>query len=109
MGTWPARRAPRKAATKRFFASSSLYLSSDFLFIGAAMTDETGPENKYPVDVTTVFYATVGQGISFWASMEGTLVQIAAKLLGTSEEKCGLLLYSIMNLFSWLTIIDELF
>lgn len=54
-------------------------------------------------------YSAVGQAISFWASMEGKVVQIAAMLVGTTDRKAGLLFYSIMNFFSWLTIIDELF
>lgn len=55
------------------------------------------------------FYASVGQGISIWSSMEGRLVEIAAHLLGTSNRKAGLVLYSIMSFFTWLQIIDELF
>jgi hypothetical protein len=49
-------------------------------------------EEKDAVDPSTIFYATVGHGISGWASMEGWLVQVAAKLLGAIEEKTGLLL-----------------
>ena len=41
--------------------------------------------------------------------MEGKVVQIGARLLGTSDVKAGLVFYSIMNFFAWLTIIDELF
>jgi hypothetical protein len=55
------------------------------------------------------FYASVGEAISLWASMEGRLVQIAAKLLGTTDQKAGLVLYSIANFFAWLGIIEELF
>jgi hypothetical protein len=35
------------------------------------------------------FYSSVGQAISMWASMEDLLVEIAALLLDTSEEKAG--------------------
>jgi hypothetical protein len=66
-------------------------------------------EPTYPVTERGVFYSAVGQAISFWAAMEGNLVEIAAKLLGTTERKTGLILYSIMNFYSWLNIIDELF
>lgn len=55
------------------------------------------------------FYSSIGQAISHWSSMEDTLVRIAAQLLGTTNEKTGLLLYSIMNFFAWLAIIEELF
>jgi hypothetical protein len=55
------------------------------------------------------FYRSVGQAISMWASMEDLLVEIAALLLDTSEEKAGLLMYSIINFNVWLNIIDELF
>jgi hypothetical protein len=41
--------------------------------------------------------------------MEGKLVEIAALLLGTDENKTGLMMYSIMNFNVWLNIIDELF
>jgi hypothetical protein len=41
--------------------------------------------------------------------METRLVQIAARLLKTSEVKAGLVMYSIINLHVWLQIIDELF
>lgn len=71
--------------------------------------DDENVEIRIPVKERTIFYAGVGQAISFWASMEGVLVEIAAKLLGTSERKTGLILYSIMNFYSWLNIIDELF
>ena len=55
------------------------------------------------------FYSSVGQAISTWASMETHLVSIASHLLDTSEEKTGLMLYSIQNFHAWLNIIDELF
>lgn len=54
------------------------------------------------------FYTAVGQGISHWARMEIRLVQVTAKVLATSEEKAGLLMYSI-NFYAWLDIISQLF
>lgn len=54
-------------------------------------------------------YSSVGQAISMWASMEGEIIEIAALLIGTPERKAGLIFYSIMNFYAWLTIIDELF
>jgi hypothetical protein len=56
-----------------------------------------------------LFYISIGQGITVWTGTETLLVQIAARLLCTSELKAGLVLYSITNFFSWLTIIDDLF
>ncbi|MGB6534680.1 MAG: hypothetical protein WBF58_01810 [Xanthobacteraceae bacterium] len=56
-----------------------------------------------------LFYAGVGQGISHWARMEERLVQIAARLLRSSERKAGLVLYSIINFYVWIDIIDQLF
>jgi hypothetical protein len=55
------------------------------------------------------FHASVGLAISHWAFMETRLVQICARLLGASDERTGVMLYSIMNFHSWLNIIDDLF
>ncbi len=54
------------------------------------------------------FYTSVGQGISHWSQMEERLIQVAAKLLRSSETKTGLIMYSI-NFYSWIAIIDDLF
>ena len=56
----------------------------------------------------SAFYATVGQGISNWARMEGQIVHLAADLLDCNVEKAGVVLYSITNFHIWLGIIDEL-
>src|SRR5262245_23987742 len=61
------------------------------------------------VDQAKNFYMAVGQGISHWSRMETRLVQVAAKLLKTSDAKAGLVMYSVINLHTWLQIIDELF
>src|SRR3981081_4388027 len=55
------------------------------------------------------FYGSIRQGISLWSSMETTIVEIAAHLLGTTEHKTGLVFYSIMNFYTWLSIIEEIF
>jgi hypothetical protein len=55
------------------------------------------------------FYSSVGQAISLWTSMETRLVMVASVLMGTSERKAGLVLYSIMNFYTWLSIMDDLF
>ncbi len=53
------------------------------------------------------FYATVGQGISNWARMEGRFVRFAADLLDCNVEKAGVVFYSI-NFNTWLNIIEDL-
>jgi hypothetical protein len=55
------------------------------------------------------FYGSVGQAISFWASLESKLIEVAAILLGTTEHKTGVMLYSVMSFHAWLNIIEELF
>lgn len=79
------------------------------------MSDDTMPEGEDD-DTDTLsgadrmlFYSSVGQGISLWASMESCLIEIAARLLNTTGEKTGLIFYSINNFYTWLAIIDELF
>jgi len=67
------------------------------------------PKSVALIDQAKNFYMAVGQGISHWSHMEARLVQVAAKLLKTSEAKAGLVMYSIINLHVWLQIIDELF
>jgi hypothetical protein len=54
-------------------------------------------------------YEMIGRGITTWSVMEIRLVQIVARLLGTDERKAGLVLYSINNFYSWISIIDGLF
>ncbi len=66
------------------------------------------PKSVALIDQAKNFYMAVGQGISHWSRMETRLVQITAKLLDTSEEKTGLLMYSI-NFYAWLDIIGQLF
>ena len=75
------------------------------------MSDEPAEENELDIEsweIRAQFYSCVGQAISMWSSMEDQLVQLAASLLGTTEEKTGLLLYSMMNFHGWLNVIDEL-
>jgi hypothetical protein len=71
--------------------------------------EQIKPKSVALVDQAKNFYMAVGQGISHWSRMEMRLVQIAAKLLKTSEAKAGLVMYSIMNFHVWIQIIDELF
>jgi hypothetical protein len=61
------------------------------------------------VEMAEDYYAAIGKAISGWSGTEGILVVLAAILLDTTQEKAGLILYSIANVHSWLSIIDELF
>jgi hypothetical protein len=54
-------------------------------------------------------YTAVGQALSTWAMIEENLVVIATLLLKTDPAKAGLILYSIFNFNTWLSIIEELF
>lgn len=54
-------------------------------------------------------YLAVGTALTSWATMEQSIVFIAANLLRTDPEKAGLVLYSIINFSVWLSIVDELF
>src|ERR1700732_5442731 len=54
-------------------------------------------------------YTTVGHALSSWAIIEENLVVIATLLLRLSPSEAGLILYSIINFNTWLSIIGELF
>jgi hypothetical protein len=71
--------------------------------------EQTKPLSEALVDQAKKFYISVGQAISHWSRMENRLVQITARLLETSEEKSGLIMYSIINRHVWLQLIDDLF
>lgn len=57
----------------------------------------------------TLFLATVGKSLSFWARVEELLVLITSMLLGTQSTKAGIIMYSIVNFNVRLNIINELF
>lgn len=59
--------------------------------------------------ITEKTYAAIGKSITDWSQMEGSLVHIASWLLDSRSKKVGLVLYSINNFHTWLSIIDELF
>jgi hypothetical protein len=59
--------------------------------------------------MTETTYAAIGKSITDWSRMEGFLVHIASWLLDSKTKKVGLVLYSINNFHTWLSIIDELF
>jgi hypothetical protein len=56
-----------------------------------------------------LFHRVAGHALTAWAKMEENLVMLVAVLLLVRSSKAGLILYSIMNFNTWLTIIDELF
>jgi hypothetical protein len=71
-------------------------------------------EFKAEIDLTTAkitekTYESIGRSITDWSQMEGSLVHIASWLLDSRSQKVGLVLYSINNFHTWLSIIDELF
>jgi hypothetical protein len=53
-------------------------------------------------------YLLIGQGISMWSGAEAIIAEIFASLMGSPPEKAGLVIYSINNFYTWLTIIDDL-
>lgn len=56
-----------------------------------------------------VMFVNIGQALTAWARMEEVLVMIAHILMGTKADKVGLVMYSIINFNTWLSIIDELY
>jgi hypothetical protein len=60
-------------------------------------------------EMTAKTYEAIGRSITTWSQMEGFLVNIVSWLLDSKTKKVGLVLYSINNFHTWLSIIDELF
>lgn len=58
---------------------------------------------------THVLYSTIGRALSAWSKMEGYIVVIVSCLLRTKTKKAGLVMYSIFNFSSWLSITTDLF
>lgn len=54
-------------------------------------------------------HQAIGRSITEWSRMEGSVVHIASMLLDSKTNKVGLIFYSINNVHTWLSIIDELF
>jgi hypothetical protein len=65
--------------------------------------------NRTAAEMTKAMYQAIGRSITDWSRMEGFLVNIASWLLDSRSHKVGLVLYSINNFHTWLSIIDELF
>ncbi|TWI71277.1 hypothetical protein IQ16_02896 [Bradyrhizobium huanghuaihaiense] len=59
--------------------------------------------------MTDRMHHAVGRSITEWSRMEGFIVHIASMLLDSRANKVGLVFYSINNVHTWLSIIDELF
>lgn len=57
----------------------------------------------------TLLYQTVGNAITSWAKLEEAVVTIFALLLRNDSRTAGLILYSIINFNTWLSIIHDLF
>jgi hypothetical protein len=67
----------------------------------------TEEELRLLAEESEIFFGCIGRGISIWTKMEGSLVEIASRLLGTDAFRTGLVLYSI-NFHTWLSVIDDL-
>jgi len=57
----------------------------------------------------SVLFAEVGRALTAWSKMEEVLVIIVAKLLKVHPEKAGIVMYSIYNSNTWLSVIHDLF
>jgi hypothetical protein len=58
---------------------------------------------------TDMLFQTVGRALTAWAKMEENIVIVAALLLGVRPARAGLIMYSILNFHSWLSLINDLF
>jgi hypothetical protein len=56
-----------------------------------------------------LLYENVGRALSAWAQMEELLVALLALILRVNGQQAGLILYSIFNFQTWITIIQDLF
>jgi len=65
--------------------------------------------DRTAAEMTAKMHQAIGRSITDWSRMEGFLVDIASWLLDSQTNKVGLVLYSINNFHTWLSIIDELF
>ena len=73
------------------------------------MTDHE-PKLDPPWEVRSNLYVGVGQTISVWAAMEGTIIEIAADSSVFNERKNWSESFTPwMNFHVWLNIIDDLF
>jgi hypothetical protein len=66
-------------------------------------------EAKAKISQRQTLFATVGAALTAWAKMEEVLVIIVSHLLRTQPKKAGVMMYSIHNFASWLSIMNDLF
>jgi hypothetical protein len=61
------------------------------------------------IEEEDLLFQMVGQALTTWAHMEETLVLTLALLLRMNGKRAGVLLYSIVNFNTWLSIIHDQF
>lgn len=74
-----------------------------------AIDEDRDVDTKTQVSLEQALFTEVGKALSSWASLEEILVGVASLLLTDSVEKAGVVMYSIINFGTWLSIISELF
>jgi hypothetical protein len=79
------------------------------LAIKKRLREQDKPVAVSMIEQQKLFHTAVGQGISYWSFMEVDLIRIVAMLLDSSNEKAGVIMYSIANFPTWLDIITYLF
>ncbi|MBR1196899.1 hypothetical protein JQ634_02260 [Bradyrhizobium sp. AUGA SZCCT0240] len=92
-----------------------------FRFIRTKMLDGAEPAEKASFETEDLeatkntaaihemsLFTEVGKALSAWASLEEIMVCIASKLMCNSIQKAGVVMYSIINFGTWLSIISEL-
>lgn len=138
IGLGPDMRAPRKAACMRCSISSLVNSMRRFLrsmrdtklrIKGALLVLADLPkglpavEDRFKswqthidqihksINATTqdVLFSTAGRALTTWAKMEEALVLMTSILLRVPPEKAGLVMYSIFNFATWLSVINGLF
>lgn len=138
IGLGPAIRAPRNAAFKRCSASfgvksvsllrrvinapqnlfRSVSKAIDILRHGLEKTQAEVQKLRSDLEeINTkakqtnrqILFSTVGRALTAWSKMEEFLVAIVAILLRADPEKAGVVMYSIFNSNTWLSVIHDLF
>lgn len=73
------------------------------------LDEDLDVDTKTQASLEEALFTEVGKALSSWASLEEILVCVASFLLTNSVEKAGVVMYSIINFGTWLSIISELF
>ena len=71
--------------------------------------EDIDADTKTQASLEEALFTEVGKALSSWASLEEVMVCIASFLLTNSVEKAGIVMYSIINFGTWLSIISEPF